>query len=99
MQNVTNTSKEMFLGRHIIASHHFKLKGTFESHWAAQGWCSSNGYSCGSSDVGQIIALRKGEYDLPQKWKNFDKEDKESIDGVMYSTDRREGETTIYIFK
>lgn len=45
------------------------------------------------------IEIVKGEYNLPQKWKNFHHSDKEMVDGVMVSNDYRNGEVKIYLFK
>ena len=72
--------------------------------YAAQGWCSAHGYSYGSSSknrktfANEPTAIMKGEYNLPQKWYNLSKEEKQSVDGVMVSNDWREGTVTIYIF-
>lgn len=43
------------------------------------------------------IALVKGCYNLPQKWKNFSVLDKKDIDGVMIG-DFRNGVVKIYFF-
>ena len=93
-----------YLGREIKQVHIFNLKGTFQGLYAAQSWCKANGYSYGSTSVNRMmggdypVAMLKGKYDLPQKWGNFDKEDKARVDGVMVSVDFREGEVRIYIF-
>lgn len=87
-----------YLGRPVKVKYTFSVPGTFESYYAACKWCSDNGYSDGSTDTGVHVALRKGEYDLPQKWKNMSEADKGSVDGVMASRDFREGSVTIYIF-
>lgn len=91
-------------GRVIKEEHSFKVDGTFQSVYAAQRWCTENGYSYGSSCKDRKtggncpIAIRKGGYVLPQKWIHFDKEDKSLVDGVIVSNDFREGEVIIYIF-
>lgn len=93
-----------YLGRQVKEEHSFKVDGTFSSMYAANGWCSRNGYTYGSmckdrnTMQNNPVALRKGRYDLPEKWINFDEEEKESIDGVIVSNDFREGEVKIYIF-
>lgn len=95
---------EKILGREVKETYTFKEKGTFQSMYAAQGWCSKNGYSYGSTSNNRLtgakepVALRKGEYDLPQKWYNFSAIHKLWADGVMMSNDWREGEVKIYIF-
>lgn len=68
--------------------------------FAAESWLKSQGYSSGSTTHGyQPVAIMKGEYLLPQKWHNFTREDKAMIDGVMISTDWREGEVKIILFE
>lgn len=89
---------EKYLGRKVKQKIIFSVPGTFQSHYAACGWCGENGYSYGSTDIGRYVAVRKGEYDLPQKWKNMTAAERNSVDGVMASHDRREGSVTIYIF-
>lgn len=91
--NETTLSK-----RKIKQTQSFDVSGTFESMWAAEKWLHENGYSYGSPCRTQPIAIRKGKYDLPQKWKNFDEEDKELVDGVLL-TSFREGPATVIIFE
>ena len=84
---------------HCKAVISFYLKGTFRSYDAALEWANNNGYSAGSSDCGGIVALQKGRYNLPQKWKNLSTEEKANVDGIMHSEDFREGFVTINLFK
>lgn len=77
----------------------FFKEGTFESFYEAGHWLSENGYSCGSTSCMSPVAIRKGEYDLPQKWHNLSKEEIDSVDGIMFSSNFREGEVEIYIYK
>lgn len=78
----------------------FENKGTFKALWAAEGWLKSNGYSYGSTCVPyKEVAIVRGEYNLPQKWKNMDKEQRRSVDGVMVSNDYREGPVIVQLFE
>lgn len=70
---------------------------TFSALWAAENWCRSNGYSCGSTDIGGRVAIQKGEYTLPQKVKNFDANDFKQADGFIVSSDFRNGTVKIQI--
>lgn len=88
-----------YMGRSVKVKFTFSVPGTFQSYYAACKWCSDNGYSYGSTDIGKYVALLRGEYDLPQKWKNMSAVERNSVDGVMASHDFREGSVTIYIFK
>lgn len=63
----------------------------------AQAWLHKHGYSCGSTCLSPYVAIQKGEYTLPQKVHNFDKEDMALIDGVIYSLDYRNGEVEIWL--
>jgi hypothetical protein len=77
----------------------FKEKGTFESYYAAERWLHENSFEYGSMDAGNPIAIQLDNYTLPQKWHNFDAEDKSLVDGIMTSTDWREGEVKVIIYK
>lgn len=90
--------QEKYLGRGVKEKIDFKKEGTFESLYAAQRWCTENGYSYGSLSRDQPVAIQKGDYDLPQKWPNMSAEGRKHADGVMVSTDFREGPVTIYVF-
>ena len=77
----------------------FYLKGTFRSYNAAKDWAYDEGYSVGSTDSGGVVALQKGEYTLPQKWRNMSDIDRANVDGIMYSENFREGAVTVNIYK
>lgn len=70
---------------------------TFSAVYQAQAWLRERGYSYGSTCLSPYVAIQKGKYTLPQKMHNFDKEDLALIDGVIYSTDYREGEVEIWL--
>jgi len=76
----------------------FKEEGTFESFYAAENWLNKNGYSYGSMCYPQPIAVVKGEYNLPEKWKNFSAAQKSLVDGIITSDDFREGEVTVILY-
>lgn len=90
--------QEKYLGRIVKEKHKFNVKGTFESFYSAQAWCAANGYEEGSMCSPMPIAIMKGEYDLPWKWKNLTKKERSIVDGVIVSNDFREGEVIVYIF-
>lgn len=72
---------------------------TFSAKWKAESFLRELGYSFGStSAMCPFVAVQKGEYTLPQKLYNFDKEDKAKVAGVIYSTDYREGEVEVWFF-
>lgn len=75
--------------------------GTFSNYYKALGWLKENGYRFGSmSWPFREIAVVKGEkYNLPQKWKNMSKEQRNQVDGVIFSHDYREGEVKIILFE
>ncbi len=80
-----------------VAYHEFEVKGTFQSLYTAQGWCTENGYSYGSLCGNSPVALWKGDCDIA-KWKNLSQQDKKEMDGVMLSNDFREGKVIIKIY-
>lgn len=99
MKEETLLKGEKYLGRKVKEKYTFSVPGTFESYYAACGWCHENGYSDGSMCGDSVpIALVKGQYNLPQKWKNMVQNQKNAADGLMVSNDFREGSVTVYIF-
>ena len=85
-----------YLGRTVTNQIEFNEPGTFMSYHAACKWCSDNGYSYGSMDGDNPIAIWKGECSI-SKWYNLSKEEKGSCDAVMVG-DMRDGPVSIYIF-
>jgi len=73
---------------------------TFGALYQAEGWLIEHGYHYGSLCVPSLfIAAQKGEYTLPQKIYNMDKEDKVLIDAVICSRDYREGSVEVWLLK
>jgi hypothetical protein len=97
-----NDSEYYYLGRKILVQQNFTKKENrpFDALYQAQSYLNDLGYSYGSLSVtsSQNVAVKKGEYDLPQKWHNFDKEEISLIDGVIRSLDYREGQVTVMLF-
>jgi hypothetical protein len=75
----------------------FQGGGTFEAMYAAQAYLTENGYEYGSTCRHEPVAVMKGDYDLPQKWKNFTAKEKKSVHGTM-TGDMREGPVTITFY-
>jgi len=100
---MSKTIAKLWNGRKVMSEQTFnKPEGqTFGGYYAALEWLGKNGYSDGSMDAGgrhNPIALVKGPYNLPQKWHNFTKEDKQKCDGVMIAYDWREGDVRVILF-
>ncbi len=75
---------------------HFEPDGqTFSAWYRAQEWCRQNGYSFGSLSRDMPVAVMRGPYDLPQKWKNMTEKERRFVDGKITSPDFREGPVTI----
>ena len=89
---------QVYLGKKIIEKHYFNVEGTFESYYAASIWAKENGYTEGSMDSSNAIALMKG-YDYVAKWHKLNKQERESIHGIMISDYFREKPVTILIFE
>src|ERR1700752_4454023 len=93
---------KLWNGRKIKSEQTFnKPEGqTFGAYYAACQWLYENGYSDGSMDAGgkvNPIAIVKGKYNLPEKWHNFTKADKQRCDGVMIAYDWREGNVRVIL--
>jgi hypothetical protein len=90
-----NDPEYYYLGKKILVQQNFTKKEDrpFDALYQAQSYLNDLGYSYGSLSVTSSpnVAVKKGEYDLPQKWHNFDKEEISLIDGVIRSHDYREG--------
>lgn len=89
------------MGREVELLIEFFVPGTFESMYAAQAWCESNGYSYGSSCAPmRMQGLLKGKGILIAKWKNLTPGEIKELDGIMITVgDAREGKMRIAIFK
>lgn len=72
---------------------------TFRAMWDAQRWLHEHGFSYGSTDGSPYCSIQKGEYTLPQKLYNFDREDKAQLAGVMRSFDYRNGDVEIWLYE
>lgn len=89
---------DKYLGREVKERITFKAEGTFQSYYLAQRWCTENGYEEGSMCGHLPIAIMKGEYDLPWKWKNMSQKQKNNVDGVIISNYFREEQCEIILF-
>lgn len=89
---------ESYLGRKIIREITFdKRNDDFGNYYDACKYLKDSGYSYGSMCGNRPIAIKKGEYDLPQKWKNFTTYGKSQIDGVMVG-EFRNGVVNVFLF-
>lgn len=96
------TKQKRWNGRRIETEMTFKrVEGTtFGAMYEAKGWLHGHGYTYGSTDrKPNLVAIQKGAYNLPQKWHNFTKEDKQKADGVMIAGDWREGAVRVVVFE
>lgn len=86
-----------YLGNKVTRQIDFDPAGTFAAFRTAEGWLNDNGYSSGSM-CGQLpIAIKWGNF-LVAKWKNLTKSEQKNVDGVMISSDFREGGVTVLLF-
>jgi hypothetical protein len=77
--------------------HVFPATGeTFGALYAAREWCHANGISYGSLCRDMPVGLMRGDYQIA-KWKNLTSEERASCDGLMTSSDFREGDVVIEI--
>ena len=97
-----NDSEYYYLGRKILVQQNFTKKEDrpFDAYYQALKFLNDRNYHSGSLAVTRSnnVAVKKDYYNLPEKWHNLDKEDIASIDGVIRSTDYREGQVTVMLF-
>jgi hypothetical protein len=88
-----------YLGREITRRDNVKVEGTFASFYEAQKRLEEMGYAIGSMCGGEPIGFAdEDKYDYISKWRNMDREDQGKLDGVMISSDWREGSVDIIWF-
>jgi len=86
--------------RKILEQKTFKVAGTFESMYAAHAWVKQKGYSEGSTCYPLPTAVMKGnyyDYGLPHKMKNFTKQQKQLVHGII-DGDFRDGPLTVTLY-
>jgi hypothetical protein len=89
---------DKYMGKIISEIVIFKNNGTFESYYAAEKWVKEKGYSRGSTCVFSPVAIIRGPYNLPQKWRNMTMNQRNSVDGVIEG-EMREGPVRIVMFE
>lgn len=88
-----------YLGREITRRDNVKVEGTFKSVYEAEDRLRKMGYVIGSMSGNQPIGFACGEkYDYISKWYNMTPEEHNLLDGVMISSDWREGSVEIIWF-
>jgi argonaute-like protein implicated in RNA metabolism and viral defense len=89
-----------YLGREIVRRDNVKVEGTFNSVYVAEDKLRKMGYVIGSMCGGEPIGFADADkYNYISKWRNMDREDQNKVDGVMISSDWREGSVEIIWFK
>jgi|SRR5882757_10630747 len=104
---MSEIKQKLWNGRRVKEEKEFNVEGTFQSYYAALSYLTENGYSHGSMSAGRRwekpgsppIPIQKGEYDLPEKWHNLSKENKQLLDGIVISSDWREGLVKVILFE
>jgi len=77
----------------------FPANGTFSAYHAAENRLKELGYTIGSMCRDEPIGFADAKkYNYVAKWYNLSREDKELLDGVMVSSDFREGSVDILFF-
>jgi len=87
-----------YKGRKVKTEIKFDVPGTWHALWAAEKWCTDNGWEYGSGDHPNPIAISNGPYNYTQKWHNFTKYEKDNVFGIITGS-MREGPMTIRIFE
>lgn len=84
------------MAREVKQTVKFDDKGTFEAYHSALNWCHDNGYSYGSMQRSNPIALWLGDF-IISKWDNLSKEEQNDCHGIIIG-DFREGPVSIIIY-
>ncbi len=88
-----------YLGREITRRDNVKVEGTFSSVHEAEKRLKGMGYIIGSMCGGDPIGFACEEkYNYISKWHNMNREDQNKLDGVMISSNWREGSVEIIWF-
>jgi hypothetical protein len=91
---------ETYLGREITRRDNVTVEGTFASVSEAEDRLRKMGYIIGSMSGNQPIGfVDKEQYNYISKWYNMTPEEHNKLDGVMISSDWREGSVEIIWFK
>lgn len=78
----------------------FIPSGTFKSFYNAENYLKELGYAIGSMQMNSPIGFIDSEnFDYVSKWGNMNQEERKQLDGVIISTDFREGESIIVWYK
>lgn len=89
-----------YLGREIVRRDNVKVEGTFASVQEAEERLRKMGYMIGSMCGDEPIGFAcKEKYDYIAKWRNIAPDDRKKVEGVMISTDWREGSVDIIWFE
>jgi hypothetical protein len=89
-----------YLGREITRRDNVTVEGTFASVHEAEKRLRTMGYIIGSMSGNQPIGFADGDqYNYISKWYNMTSEEHNKLDGVMISSDWREGSVEIIWFK
>jgi hypothetical protein len=87
-----------FLGREVEIEKQFEAEGTWNAMYSALRWVNENGYEEGCTCAMMPMAIMKGKYNLPWKWKNMTAKERNSVHGVV-TGDMRDGPVLVRIFK
>jgi len=89
-----------YLGREITRRDNVTVEGTFASVSEAEKRLRAMGYTIGSMSGNQPIGFACNKtYGYISKWYNMRPDEHELLDGVMISSDWREGSVEIIWFK
>jgi hypothetical protein len=89
-----------YLGREITRRDNVKVEGTFMSFYEAETRLRKMGYVIGSMCGGEPIGFAdEDQYNYISKWYNMNREEQNKLDGVMISSNWREGSVEIIWFK
>jgi hypothetical protein len=88
-----------YLGREIVRRDNVKVEGTFASYYEAENRLKKMGYTIGSMCGSEPIGFACNEkYNYISKWYNMRPNEHALLEGVMISSDWREGSVDVIWF-
>ena len=88
-----------YLGREIVHEEVFPSKSDFAGYYSAENYLKELGYTRGSMCRSEPIGFADSDkYRYIAKWYNINVNERADLDGVMVSSDFRNGEVRVIFF-
>lgn len=75
-----------------------ETEDTFRGFYNAESWIKEQGLYVGSMERDRPIGISKEDWVCTYKWRHLTKEDKNELDGIICSGDKRNSDVAIIMF-